>query len=204
MYSLPVSIMYLPDWYVQAVGRTKIESEEGTDVSKLNPSDMDALINANEAFFCYLYGGTGLNQTLIKENSLNIIDVFSVYGPGVKTIFSNTGSSFYDLSVNLIESIYGVNSKENGIEDKGTRLQLLCRAFEDVKIFKNKDGKIFVYTDKSSDKYYDRTNLLKEVLTNISAIGGYKSIVQTELFKKFLSSSIKDEDLKHTFLHKVG
>lgn len=165
---------------------------------------MDKLINANEAFFCYLYGLGGLNQTLTKESSNGVLNLFTVYGAGTKSIFSETGSKFYDLSVNLIESIYGVNSQENQIEDKEARFQLLCKAFEDVKIFKDKDGKLFVYTDGQVDTYFNRKNLLKALLSKVTDHAGYKNLLKTELFKKFLSSSIKDEDLRHAFLHKVG
>lgn len=206
MYTLPVSIMYLPDWYVQSKGRVHIDSKGVSDLGDLNPSDMNHFINANETFFCYLYGYTGLVNTLTKESSINVIGPFAKFGPGAKTIFGDTGSNFFDLSVNLIESVYGVHSSENEVKDREERYKLLCKAFEDVRIIKDpaSDTSLLVYHDRDSSRYHDRNSLMMAILTEVYERGGYQTMVSTELFRKFLENTFTIEDHRYAFLHKVG
>lgn len=203
MNHLPISITYLPDWYVQAVGRIKIESQNNCGIDELNPEDMNKLTIANESFYCYLYGNSGLEYSLRKEISNNVVS-FPFHTNFTDTLFAKPGTDNYNLSSNMIDVLYGVNSEENKTEDKESRFQLLCKAFEDVKIFCGKDNKIFIYRDRGSNKFYNRKNLIREILSHVSDLKGYRNMIDSELFKKFLSSSIKDEDLRHAFLHKVG
>lgn len=205
-----ITILYLPDWYVRAVGRAKVESAAtASELFDLHRSaeegdkhDFPKFAVANAVFASYLYGHNSLPVKL--EGDDDLVHVSWRLAPVSQILSPEKESVFYEDAHNLISALYGPHSEANQVENKEERFSILCKAFEDVRIKPLANGDMIVYHDPTAPTYYNRYNLIKSVAGHLIDHLGYRRALSTNLFKSFLSSVYQTEDIRYTFFHKVG
>lgn len=195
----PIKIVYLPVWLVETLGLRWIETRTSIDEA-LEPiltftrdsEDYLKVQATNYALAAWLYGGSQLATKQVADSG-HIDNLFSV---NLDTTAEQTHT--------LLESIYGNHSPQMKVEGSDERWSIVCRSFEDVSIKEFANGDILILTDKEAATYYPRARMLEKLVCHMIKFLGYDQAIRTELFKTYLTSTYRDEDIKHALYHRVG
>lgn len=195
----PINLLYLPVWYVGSMGLSTIRSYQSMEevlepILKIPSDSEDSLMiqASNFALSNWLYGSSQLAMKVKSDEEF--INICTLQGVDVENYQTN----------NLLESIFGTQSKEYETADQDSRFAIVCRSFEDVviKVFAN--GDILIYADPQAVEYHSRERAVKKLVSTLIDFTTYKQAVKSELFRTYLASSYKEEDMKHALYHRVG